>query len=587
MADPLALQAPQPPPPVGRPFYYLDNFRTALHSLQQRYGDLLSDAERGFLTTFSRLPPLSAALLVRMIGRKGDLFRSSRLRYAEIGCPHAAAEPLMQVGWLQADPLLSPEELGRLLRRAELAAVVASPGCMQLRKDELLRTLMLQRSAARTWSKWWCATDEQVYRLCVQQLSQALRLIFFGNFRQTWAEYVLTDLGIFRYETLPGDAMTRAFQSRAQIEIFLQMYRCQQQLEAGDDPQVLLAMLPEPLSADDWLEARRGKLEFEIAQRCERLGLLEQAITLYRRCPYSGARVRLARVLERAQRFAEALQITEAHCERAHCERAHGEQPPREFERQQLARIGLRLRRRSGAPAAPPSPAPLWPRLRLSLPCTERPARLEQSCADLLARADAPVFYVESRLLNSLFGLLFWDAIFAPLPGAFFHEFQAAPADLFASNFASRRATQIAHCFAHLESTGYREIIEHHYHARQDVQSPFVCWGLLSEALLDLALECIAPDHLRLYFTRLLQDLQMNHTGLPDLIQLVPGTRSYRLIEVKGPGDRLQDNQRRWLHFCVAHALPAQVLHVGWQGRAAAGRAAVADAGGVEHLGAL
>jgi hypothetical protein len=63
LVDTLAPQAPQQMPARGRPFYYLDNFRTALHSLQQRYGDLLSDAERDFLTTFGRLPPLSAALL--------------------------------------------------------------------------------------------------------------------------------------------------------------------------------------------------------------------------------------------------------------------------------------------------------------------------------------------------------------------------------------------------------------------------------------------------------------------------------------------------------------------------------------------
>jgi len=153
---------------------------------------------------------------------------------------------------------------------------------------------------------------------------------------------------------------------------------------------------------------------------------------------------------------------------------------------------------------------------------------------------------------------------------------------LFASNFASRRAPQIARCFAWLESARYRETIARHYHAKQAVQSPFVCWGLLSETLLSLALDCIAADHLRLYFTRLLQDLQMNRTGLPDLIQLMPAARSYCLIEVKGPGDRLQDNQRRWLHFCVAHALPAQVCHVDWQGREAA-----AGSSGVEHLGAL
>ena len=40
------------------------------------------------------------------------------------------------------------------------------------------------------------------------------------------------------------------------------------------------------------------------------------------------------------------------------------------------------------------------------------------------------------------------------------------------------------------------------------------------------------------------------------------GERRYRLIEVKGPGDRLQDNQIRWLSFCVAQEIPVCVCKV-------------------------
>jgi hypothetical protein len=34
------------------------------------------------------------------------------------------------------------------------------------------------------------------------------------------------------------------------------------------------------------------------------------------------------------------------------------------------------------------------------------------------------------------------------------------------------------------------------------------------------------------------------------------------MVEVKGPGDRLQDNQLRWLEFCRQHGLPVAVCHV-------------------------
>jgi hypothetical protein len=71
----------------ARPFYYLENFCDAMRWLKGRYPDLLQTEELGFIDTLQALPRASAGLLVRMIMRRGDLFRTSTLRYAEIGSP--------------------------------------------------------------------------------------------------------------------------------------------------------------------------------------------------------------------------------------------------------------------------------------------------------------------------------------------------------------------------------------------------------------------------------------------------------------------------------------------------------------------
>jgi hypothetical protein len=70
--------------------------------------------------------------------------------------------------------------------------------------------------------------------------------------------------------------------------------------------------------------------------------------------------------------------------------------------------------------------------------------------------------------------------------------------------------------------------------------------------------------HLKLWFERLLRDIRGNRSGLPDLIRFWPAERRYELIEVKGPGDRLQDNQIRWLAYCAQHGMPVRVLDVRW-----------------------
>src|SRR4051812_33233599 len=106
--------------PHPRPFYYLENFNTALGWLQQRYGDLLNATEVGFIERFQRLPLQASALLVRMLGRRGDLFRTEKLNYEEIGCARAAAAALIETGWVDGTPALTSAELGRLLRKGEL-----------------------------------------------------------------------------------------------------------------------------------------------------------------------------------------------------------------------------------------------------------------------------------------------------------------------------------------------------------------------------------------------------------------------------------------------------------------------------------
>ncbi|MBN3726924.1 VRR-NUC domain-containing protein, partial [Burkholderia sp. Ac-20379] len=166
-------------------------------------------------------------------------------------------------------------------------------------------------------------------------------------------------------------------------------------------------------------------------------------------------------------------------------------------------------------------------------------------------------------------GLLCWDAVFAAVPGAFFHPFQRGPADLHAPDFRLRRAAQLDASLAELDTGAYRDTIARRYREKAGLQSPFVFWGALDDALLALALDCIDPRHLRRCFERLLDDIRTNRSGLPDLIRFWPAERRYELIEVKGPGDRLQDNQIRWLDYCVAHGVPVRVIDVEWAEHAA------------------
>ena len=541
--------------PLEDPLYYLHNFRQVLHWLGQRYADLLDPDEQHFIQQFDRLPQASQALLVRMVMRKGAHFRAGKLNYLEIGCPHAAAGPLLELGWVDAQCLLAFEELFGLLQKAELLGAF-KPWIEQPKgkKADWLEGLAAQFTETRSFARWCPELADTLYSLTVMELCDRLRLMFFGNLHQDWSEFVLADLGIYTYEKVEFGAESRGLRTRDDVHGFVFLHRCQQAFESGEALEAVLAQVATLSTDNPWLEKRRAKLLFQIGQYCERSAELDLAQQIYRACAYPGARARLIRVLERQEDYAQAMALASA----------AQQAPESPAEQQHLLRVVPRLRRKLGEPALPKTKPREVTRLDLALTLPEPLMSVEYCVQAHLSEPDAPVHYVENGLINSLFGLLCWEAIFAPLPGSFFHPFQRGPADLHSEDFHLRRAPLFAACFEQLQDQRYKATVRQRYSEKWGIQSPFVFWNLLSEELLEQALECLPADHLRYWFERLLLDIRANRTGMPDLIQFWPAQKTYRMIEVKGPGDRLQDNQLRWLEFCGEYQMPVTVCYVRW-----------------------
>ncbi len=541
-------------------YYYLQNFQRALAWISERYGDLLGEAEQQFLVRFAQLPKLSQALMVRMLMRRGPWFRASKLVYEEIPATTEAAAPLLQLGWLDPQHGLGLDELFALHTKPELLQLFAgAPVHAGMRKAQMLQALRAGYDFQQPYARWNPQSQEPAWRVMVGDLCERFRLMFFGNLYQDWSEFVLADLGIFKYETVPFDAASRAFQSRSDVDCYLALQACRQALDEGEQTVVLLQAAAQCVTANPWLERRRGKVLLCIGQACERARDWQHAEQAYLQCGYPGARHRRIRVYERMERFADALALAQA------AQAA----PESDEESQRVARMLPRLRRRlgqgGGARAAREVPAMAQMRIDLELALPAELPAVEYVLRDHWHTDAAPVFYVENALINSLFGLLCWPAIFAPLPGAFFHPFQNGPADLGAADFVSRRAALFHACLARLDDGSYRDFIRQRHVDKQSVQSPFVFWGVLTEPLLSLALDCIPAAHLKLFFTRLLRNVQANRTGLPDLVRFWPAERRYALVEVKAPGDKLQDNQIRWLQYCSEHGIPVSVCHVHWR----------------------
>lgn len=544
---------------LENPLYYLDNFQGVLSWISERYADLLSPEETQFIEQFALLPLPSRALFVRLVMRKGCLFRASKLNYAEIGDTRAAALPLLELQWVELDPAISLDALFELLLKPEISQAfqLASP-LKAARKSEQLEALREEHTQEQPFSTWYAASADVLYRINNQDLCDRLRLIYFGNYHQDWSEFVLSDLGVYQYEKVEFSSQSRGFSARQDIEHYEVLQQCRERFNEGEEAaEVLqqLATLAERDAHNPWLASRREKLQFQIGQHLEKCQDWPAAYRAYAACRYPGARARAIRVLEKdgqAQAAYDRLSIAL-------------QAPESEAERQLLLRMAPRLRRTLGHPKQPAEPVAQAVRIDLLLPPPQQACYVEGVVQQHLTQDDAPVYYVENTLLNSLFGLLCWPAIFKAIPGAFFHPFHRGPTDLHSADFYPRRSGDFQACLAQLDSGAYQATIRSTYAAKAGIVSPFVSWEVLDDGLLELALDCIPALHLKKAFERILLDIKSNRSGLPDLIQFWPAERRYRMIEVKGPGDRLQDNQQRWIAYCAQHAMPISVCYLQWQ----------------------
>ncbi|HCL23311.1 MAG TPA: nuclease, partial [Halomonas sp.] len=188
-------------------------------------------------------------------------------------------------------------------------------------------------------------------------------------------EFVLTELGLQRFEQVPLTAESRAFQRREEVDTYLTLHRLRERLESGEPPDRLAADVP-AASGNRWLDARRSRLLLTLGQTAERSGEAEQALLLYAESTNSEARIRRLRVLERLKRYSEAYELAQAAREQA-----------RESETQALGRLLPRLARKLNQPAPQVVKAAEAPTYVLELP---GPQSVERAVAEHLSTASTP-----------------------------------------------------------------------------------------------------------------------------------------------------------------------------------------------------
>ncbi|CAA7270985.1 unnamed protein product [Cyclocybe aegerita] len=166
-------------------------------------------------------------------------------------------------------------------------------------------------------------------------------------------------------------------------------------------------------------------------------------------------------------------------------------------------------------------------------------------------------FHAETRILTTLFGLLFWDIIFTEVPGAFDTPYQYAPLDIWSDSFYLARKALIDQRLEVIRQGGGRDILHEHddlYRERQ-----FICAGVTwdickRDDLLDIV-DCLGGESLAFICQLFCEDYKGRSSGAPDLFVWNIKERDCKFVEVKGPGDTPQENQKLWFDsLCRAGA---------------------------------
>ncbi|MFA0218845.1 VRR-NUC domain-containing protein [Vibrio splendidus] len=539
--------------PQLSPTYYLDNFNRLVEHAQTLYTDLLSDDECRWLSAYKCLSVSSQCLMVRLLSRKGRWFRSDKLNYVEIPDLNSALQELSTAGFIALSHLaeqhhlvISNVEFGlHLLTKPELLNVFpAFKSNKTAKKDELLLLLDQQ-----PFDQFQNLNFDCIY-IVEAQVIDVLLLLFFANTYQDLSQFVLSDLGLNTFENYPLSKQRRFFTSRDQLNQLLQMRDIQRQYSEGDrkDPEFLELLLQSiPAESEHRSSARkRSRLINDIARDLERLNLNDQAVFWFRQSTLPPCRERLARIYDKQGELDLMCDIV-----------TQIKATPSDVSELEVAiKLEDRLLRKQGHKVSR-TIKPSCKEIKLELDLSQ--TRVELAVKQHFESQGWDVYFSENSFLCGLFGLAFWDVIFADVEGAFINRYQHRPLDLYHSDFVDKRAEQVEATFQTISKHGLNHLL-YIYDQKHGIANPFVHWNYFPRSLVEHSMEAIPNALIVDLFKVILSDLKLFRTGMPDLIAFKD--KEFHWIEVKGTGDKLQDNQWRWIKEFERLSVPFSVCYV-------------------------
>ncbi|KAG0454962.1 hypothetical protein HPP92_024254 [Vanilla planifolia] len=534
---------------------YQQNFCLLLEDVMNNHSQLFTDEEKSFIGSFCSLSGDAQRLFIRLYARKGPWFRSSNISYKEISDLDAAIQELQLTGYLcsfsseiQSDryelkdvlDVLTVNELRQLFSK-DLAKNGRSPG----HKQELVETIV---SSYLSGSCPILPKKVLKYAGKLVKISSGsdvifnrIQRLFFLNGEQDISAFLLVDIGLIKFPEYT-------------CIVTQPIFNCRTDLLEYEEAIEVAQIMDEALDEND--------MEM-ISQYEDATRLLK---VLLKRIKYDSRRgywtLRLSVDLEHLGQFNESLSVAEE---------GIGDPWIRAGSRIAIQRRVLRL----GKPPRRwkiPCYAEAVKRKITEVKITGRPLNNETGTKNLFYSYDGELCGVEQLALEyyagegggwqgvhsesgiwmTIFGLLMWDVIFSPVPNVFLSKFQVAPLDLLTDDFYPARKDSMESQIKKIQEGMAEEMLITSWQLHHGTSCHGVNWDKYSLSDLRAAVSCVGGGPLASLCRHLAMDYKSWSSGMPDLLLWrfhggdLDGGEA-KLVEVKGPRDRLSEQQRAWI----------------------------------------
>lgn len=547
------------------PKYYHDYFNYVLEFVRKRYAHVLNETETRFLDDYDSLSEDAQCLFIRFSNRSKSFFRVNSLSYAEISDLPAVLNELLEKDFIES---ICDAHEGRFAEIMELFTKpehllftkILAPDIMPaktIKKPDLVRWLMHEYDF-----KTLCeiiTEHEPVVKVSYEAEVMVMKFLFFGNRNADMTEFVIRDLGHVRFNSFDEQHLAIQFETRKDVDDTLMVSLMKETFD------VLKADLP-PEEIFDWFmnwHVGNGTglspkaipsfnmFILRVSAWLERKKMLSQALSIYQLTNDAPARERRVRLLYNLGEIDEALAL---------CEEI-AENPQNADERYFSLDFHERIKNKKTRIIKRTTQA-LKSAEAIEVPIMYR-YQVELGAIHYYRERGYQAFFSENEPWRTLFGLLFWDAIYDTNVQTIHNPLQRVPTDFFLPDFYYKRAAQLKE---RLEAAHSKEIIEElvtrTYMEKYGITNVLVPWyeGALEKVLVLISL--LSPEQIHLVMMEIALNLRENTRGFPDL--LVWNETEYAFIEIKSPTDHLSSRQLHWQHFFKEHNVQSRIVRVKW-----------------------